>query len=617
MAVIFLFLTTKIGNMQRNRIKVKIKFLTLQKFILLLWGLYFLFLLPAKSQQLQWAKQLGMPGGVNISDMVTDHSGNVILTGGLGGIVDINPDSVGIKLLSSYQGGDDIYLAKFSAAGALMWAKGFGGSNRQIGGKLKLDSLDNIYMVGEFYSEIKFDSLAPNSYLSAIGNDDIYVAKFSSSGTFNWCKSLSNGFGQMDDGNLAVDKLGNVYVTASFSDSISYYIPPSFTKKYAASKGGYDIALAKYNSTGDILWVKRFGAASDDNAGSVSIDPLGNILLTGSFVKTVDFDPSNAIHNLVASQNQPSRFYAKYTPSGAFIWANMYLDIWSGYTNRFIWQDDNTGDFILAGAVDSYNSIDFDPGPAVVNLTQGSRFTYLAKYTINGSLLWLKNFEFPDTSNSGLFLSNFNCDQSKNIILTGTFIDTVDFDPDTSIFQQISRKGANVFVAKYDSAFNFIYERTFEGKARVQTQNYFTITATTTDATDNLFIGGYFQDTLDVNLGPVNQNLITLDSSRFEAMFAKYNSILLSTNNVPLQPTYGFHVKVYPNPAQGILFIQVNPSQGKLDASIYDNLGRKLYTSQFEQNRFSIDLGSLKNGRYYLKLSNSFYSEVAPIVVMH
>ena len=50
--------------------------------------------------------------------------------------------------------------------------------------------------------------------------------------------------------------------------------------------------------SGGLLFAKSFGGTGDDGATDVKIDANGNLLMTGYFSETVDFDPSNGTTNL-------------------------------------------------------------------------------------------------------------------------------------------------------------------------------------------------------------------------------------------------------------------------------------------------------------------------------
>jgi len=60
--------------------------------------------------------------------------------------------------------------------------------------------------------------------------------------------------------------------------------------------------------------------------------------------------------------------------------------------------------------------------------------------------------------------------------------------------------------------------------------------------------------------------------------------------------------KVWPNPAQGFITIQIKYSVKPTVAEIYDIAGRKVYSGKFETNQATIDLSNLDPGMYFISL---------------
>ena len=95
---------------------------------------------------------------------------------------------------------------------------------------------------------------------------------------------------------LAIDAFGFLFVTGTFEGTVDFN--PENTTTNLSSSGSTDIFLVKLNFSGDILFAKSFGGTGDDGATDVKIDANGNLLMTGYFSETVDFDPSNGTTNL-------------------------------------------------------------------------------------------------------------------------------------------------------------------------------------------------------------------------------------------------------------------------------------------------------------------------------
>lgn len=111
---------------------------------------------------------------------------------------------------------------------------------------------------------------------------------------------------------------------------------------------------------------------------------------------------------------------------------------------------DNQGNIISAGYF--YNTVDFDPSVGTNNRTSvGFADNYIAKYTSTGTLIWATSF-----GSTGIDIPHsVVTDNNNNIILTGYFSNTCDFDPSASVAVRTSNGGRDAYIAKYDANGNF------------------------------------------------------------------------------------------------------------------------------------------------------------------
>src|SRR5258705_9584553 len=112
-------------------------------------------------------------------------------------------------------------------------------------------------------------------------------------GTCTWSKRFGGTSGHTrlprDIANpvkIATNPLDNSVVIAGY-----YLGSIGFGGEMLTNAGSPDIFIAKYNSTGQHLWSKRFGGIVGDQAQAVAVDPRnGDIMVIGEFGSTVDFD---------------------------------------------------------------------------------------------------------------------------------------------------------------------------------------------------------------------------------------------------------------------------------------------------------------------------------------
>lgn len=145
-----------------------------------------------------------------------------------------------------YQTGSDDFglIAKINNSGTLQWQRSLGTAGRYTSIRgLGLDSSDNVYVIGR--SGIGF------------GAESIIIAKYNSSGTIQWQRSLNSA--NADLGNsIVVDSSGDLYISG-----------------YQVSTNEVMI-LAKYNSSGSLQWQRSISSSGIEVAagvsGSVSLD---------------------------------------------------------------------------------------------------------------------------------------------------------------------------------------------------------------------------------------------------------------------------------------------------------------------------------------------------------
>jgi uncharacterized protein (AIM24 family) len=250
-----------------------------------------------------WSRRYGSANDDEARGVVTDGSGNVVVTGSFTNTVDF-----GGGALTSL-GSTDIFVAKYAAnSGAHLWSKRLGGTDFDAGHGVAVDSGGNVLLAGEFYQTADFGG----GPLTSAGVGDVFVAKYKSDGSYVWARRAGDVASDVAQ-SVAVDGSDNVLLTGSFNGSADFGGGP------LTSAGGDDIFLASYSPAGAPRWSKRFGSTSTDDGYRVATDGSGNVLLSGSFHGQVDF--GGGLQNATALLDA---FVAKYNPSGTFQWVKHF-----------------------------------------------------------------------------------------------------------------------------------------------------------------------------------------------------------------------------------------------------------------------------------------------------
>jgi len=314
--------------------------------------------------------------------------------------------------------------------------------------------------------------------------------------SFEWLKQLQ-GDQETLILNSVLDDQGNILISGFFRGTIDFDPGPGV--HYLVSDIGKDGFIGKYSPQGNLLWVKQFVSDELIYPKNITLDNASNIILSGTFQGTIDLNPGIGTASFTEnnSAQHPSTFICKLDSLGNFLWANV-----RNKSFNYGIAVDELDNIYCIGVF--FGSEDFDPDSTYFYLTTsfGISNTFICKLDNNGDFVWAKQFE-SNYDNHGM---NIAIDGSKNLITTGIIGGITDFDPGIYT-QNISSNGSqDIYICKLDSSGTFIWAKSIGGIG----SDY--PTDITTDITDNIYIAGVFQDSVDMDPGPGIQNINVLGS---------------------------------------------------------------------------------------------------------
>ena len=257
------------------------------------------------SGSLLWMRQSGTVAREDATGVAIDSVGNAYITGSTRG-----------NLAATSAGVEDVFLAKYDAAGTLLWMRQSGSAGADWARGVAVDAAGNAYVAGLTLGNFggasaggydmflaKYDAagsqlwarqsgtvwydgagcvavdVAGNAYIAGFtqGNQgvptirtrDVVLAKYDPAGTQLWFRQLFS-FGSDEALSVAVDVAGNVYTTGFSAGNLG-----------GANAGGYDSFVAKHDATGSNLWIRQISTARDDVAYSITTGPAGNACIAG------------------------------------------------------------------------------------------------------------------------------------------------------------------------------------------------------------------------------------------------------------------------------------------------------------------------------------------------
>jgi gliding motility-associated-like protein len=453
-----------------------------------------------------WIKSAGGLGMDEILDMATDAAGNIYAVGYFSGVcsLQVNPNFV----LTS-NGGDDILIAKFSPGGNLIWAKKAGGTSADKAYAIAVTPNGECYVTGFFNNTAHFDNITVN----AVNNSqDIFVAKYNANGQISWVKT-GGGNGIDISNGIAVDNNGNCVITGQVINSGNFSGYTFSTQLHpVTNQATYDIFIARYDSSGNIQWLKNGLGKYTDRGMCVAIDNNSNAYVGLQFSDTLVFNATyhnnifNAIGLLKLDSSGNELWFKKAGGATMQVAYNIHV---SPFNELLL-----TGDF--KGNLTFFNS----PNNFTLN-TSNNNSIFIAKYNLSGNLMWAKS----NSSSNKVTSRSIVCDPLNNIYISGHF--ECKMDDFSNIYGQgtFNSVGYNdVYTAKYTSAGDFEWARHFGG--RKQDYGY----ALVVNTINRPIIGGSFWQQFNI---PVSNSIINngINSDAFsincnDQNYSKYNYLL-------------------------------------------------------------------------------------------
>ncbi|MCE7954107.1 MAG: hypothetical protein DYH00_00405 [Bacteroidetes bacterium CHB6] len=315
------------------------------------------------AQTWDWTKSFGGKEVDYVSGITNDAAGNIYMVGNFKGTA-----SFGSKSLTS-KGYYDIFLAKYSPEGQLVWIQQEGGSDLDEGNGIVLDKDGNIYITGYFTSEADFGGIK----MKSSGDRDFFLAKFDNNGKINWIQT-SEGVNSEYGKALALDNNGNILVTGIFAKEVK------FKTNTLKSKGSTDIFVASYTSDGALNWIKTLGGNGKDEATAITCDSKGNAIITGWFSGSAEFGEINLI-----SSGDDDIFIAKINPSGRVEWIDQAGGS-EGVDRSYGVVADSQNNYYITGSISGEAKFNDQIIKSI-----GTDDCFLAKYNDKGVLLWVKS----------------------------------------------------------------------------------------------------------------------------------------------------------------------------------------------------------------------------------
>jgi|GEM_PF-414912 len=418
-------------------------------------------------------------------DVELTSNEDVLLAGSFNNNVDFDPSPADGSLTTN--GNLDGFVARYSPEGNYQWGMNVGGFAEEQLYRLAVGSDDSFYISGYFNNVADFDPSASEFILTSSGNRDIFLAAYHSDGSFNWAFPLGNSSSDMANA-LEIDSSENLYIGGYFVNAVDF--DPSAGTSEEVGDGG-DFFIASYDSSGAYRWVSAPVSDSFDRTFDIESHPDGYVVAGGSFRETVDADPGVGETLLEALNGDATSFVTRYDgQSGSFISGFAPEDRAGSDDEGKDVAVDSEGNVYMCGVFNG--GVDFDVSESETYLESGANESaFVIKTDAQQNTIWAKSFSGTAlVSAEALYI-----DSSDNVLISGYFAGAVDFDPGAGENVLTSSGSTDCFVVKLSSSGDFIWAKSFGGPSTDAVADH------TIDSNGDILVTGYFRSTADFDPG--------------------------------------------------------------------------------------------------------------------
>jgi hypothetical protein len=373
-----------------------------------------------KTGRLLWARAANTEGSFGPSstgtDAVIDNQGSVYVTG----FFAASTITFGTQTLMGDSLDNKLFLVKYAADGTIEWAKTnqsapLGVANTY--GRFIAMHGDNIYLSGNYNGNkaIIFGSDSLNIW----GGDNIFLAKFTSIGNYEWVKSYGNDINDVPD-KLQTDNAGNIYLTGAFNST-----DIDFSGMPALNSGiYYDIFIAKLDPDGNPLWVQTINNQITSLKVSYGNNTKTNTDNENNFYFVAEYMGASVLLNYFLRDNAEAGtrdiiIIKMDGNNGDVMWAQPGNSPGENVFNSVVF--DSESNVYLTGNVniDPLVYKGFDATNAVVTDTVGNGGFYIIKIDSSGIIKYARaKVNAADNVMNGV---NLSVDPFGNLYMTGTF----------------------------------------------------------------------------------------------------------------------------------------------------------------------------------------------------
>ena len=347
-----------------------------------------------------------------------------------------------------------------------------------------VDEDGNWYFMGEFYEEIQFG----NTRLVPVGRNDIFVAKYSAEGEWEWANAIhgENQYGHYN--NLAhfghalqVHTDGSVYVSGEYRANLTLGQFTLISTVHDVPRE--EVFVAKLTKDGDWEWATSGGGSWVDEAKQLELTPEGDVVILGNSF-TDHINPT--FGDTEFTNTDTKTFVAKLSKHGDWLWAHQYGLGILGLADDALFIDTNGDIYIgtnanLVGGGTVKPVFGELPVEPIANKT-----AYITKILPNGTFSWLKTF-----NSTCLKIEDIAKSIGGDVFFGGYWDDNCDKDESDEDLQALSYNNSNCSSCQQRG---FVAKMTQDGDLKwvshIHGYGHSSVSMLNVDEQDRLFVAG-------------------------------------------------------------------------------------------------------------------------------
>jgi hypothetical protein len=473
-----------------------------------------------------------------------------------------------------------------------------GGDRVDYGWSVAIDSMSNIYLGGESYSDGLATVDAEQKTIEGSESDGL-VAKFTSSGALVWCRYFGGSEKDQLLG-MVVDHSGRLIITGYTLSTDSIATTGAYKSTYG---GNGDILLAALETTnGNVFWSTYYGANKDDRGHHVVVDSHNQIYLSGTALSATDIATSGTFHSGLAGSFDS--YLVKFSSAGIPIWGTY---IGGTYEDRG--RDciiDHEGNIYVTGFSQSDTGIatagtwkQFRT-PGIDSTGYNTLDAYVIKFDTNGQRLW--GTYFGDTlseTSRGIAVNSHN-----DIFIAGATYSSYGIAYGNA-YQTTLGGVSDAYFAKFNSGGELVYSSYFGGSGEEQVGGYGLIIRT--DDSDNFYLCSSTHSEDSIATAGAYQTALAGGYDVFIAKFA--DTLIVNGADNPDEPSFENNLVICPNPVRDLVFINVDADdKSPVTIKVYSAQGRlvmmKNVLLEEGKNEIQLSVNYLAKGIYILAVED-------------